>query len=215
MYVYKSHKKGPYVNNYMKNYEHTVCDLLDTKILALSFWGYCSRIELEGRRWDDLSVEQDAAPIMKADVSGGPQFVMAHLNYPAHVRMYSCRHGDASQFSACQARYLERSNSAARQLDAIVRHLEENDPGAILLVYGDHGTMAFMGVKFEDNPTFTVQSHYGVLGGAKSHDCVRRCSRLAPLLVGRGERFGKASQQDHFIWPGQGPRPFHLRGASV
>ena len=87
----------------MKNCEHTVCDLLDTKILALSFWGHCSRIELEGRRWDDLSVEQGAAPIMKADVSGGPQFVMAHLNYPAHVRMYSYRHGDASQFSAYQA----------------------------------------------------------------------------------------------------------------
>ena len=170
--AYFGDKKGPYVDNYMKNYEHTVCDLLDTKIRVLSFWGYCSRIELEERRWDDLSVEhtampleRDAAPIMKVDVSGGPQFVMAHLSYPGHVRMYSYRHGDASQFSAYQARYLERSNSAARQLDAIVRHLEENDPSAILLVYGDHGTMASMGVKFADNPTFTVQSYYGVLGG--------------------------------------------------
>ena len=163
--TYFGNKKGPYVDNYITLYEHTVCGLLDPKIRALSFWGYCSRIDLGGRRWDDLSVHRTAAPILKVDVSDGPQFVMAHLNYPGHVKKSSYRHDDASEFSAYQARYLERSNYAARQLDAIVRHLEENDPGAILLVYGDHGTMASQGVKFEDNPTFVVQANYGVLGG--------------------------------------------------
>ena len=157
-------KKGPYVDNYITPYKHTVCDLLDPKILALSFWGHCSRIGLEGRRWDDPSVHRTAASIMKVDVNGGPQFVMAHLKYPGHVKK-SYRHGNASQFSAYQAKYLEESNLAAGILDVIVRHLEENDPGAILLVYGDHGTMASMGVEFADDPTFTVQANYGVLGG--------------------------------------------------
>ena len=41
--------------------------------------------------------------------------------------------------------------------------MEENDPGAILLVYGDHGTMVSMGAK--NDPTFAVQANYGVLGG--------------------------------------------------
>ena len=163
--TYFGNKKGPYVDNYITIYERTVCGLLDLKIRALSFWGYCSRIDLEGRRWDDLSAHRTAAPVLKVDVSGGPQFIMAHLNYPGHVKKYSYRHGDASAFSAYQARYLESSNFAARQLDAIVRHLEENDPGAMLLVYGDHGTLASQGVKFADNPTFVVQANYGVLGG--------------------------------------------------
>ena len=162
-------KKGPYVDNYITPYKHTVCDLLDPKIQALSFWGHCSRIDLEGRRWDDLSMHRTAASIMKVDVSGGPQFVMAHLKYPGHVTK-SYRHGDASQFSAYQAKYLERSNLAAGILAAIVRHLGENDPGAILLVYGDHGTMASMGVEFADDPTFTVQANYGVLGGVYPRD---------------------------------------------
>ena len=157
-------KKGPYVDNYITPYQHTVCNLLDPKIQALSFWGHCLRIDLEGRRWDDPSMHPTVASIMKVDVSGRPQFVMAYLKYPEHVTK-SYRHGDASQFSAYQAKYLEGSNLAAGILDAIVRHLEENDPGAILLVFGDHGTMASMGVKYEDNPTFVVQSYYGALGG--------------------------------------------------
>ena len=157
-------KKGLYVDNYITPHKHTVCYLLDPKIQALSFWGYCSRIDLEGRGWDDLSKHRTAASILNVDVSGGPQFVMAHLNLPAHVGL-SYRHSDAAQFSAYQARYLERSNLAAGSLDAIVRHLEENDPGAILLVYGDHGTQVAMGLEFKDNPTFVVQANYGALGG--------------------------------------------------
>ena len=154
-------KKGPYVDNYITTDKHTVCDFLDPEVRALSFWGYCSRIEIEGRRWDDLSVEQtamplerNAAPIMKVDVSGGPQFVMAHLNYPRHVDR-SFQAGNASHLETYRSAYLHRSNLAAGILDSIVRHLEENDPGAILLVYGDHGTMS----------AFAIQAVYGVLGG--------------------------------------------------
>ena len=157
------------MDNYVILSAYTVCGLLDPKIRALSFWGYCSLIDpearLRGRRNWNEAVRLTAQAVLNVEVNNRPQFAMIHLYHPAHVKP-SYRHDNASQFSAYQARYLERSNSAARQLDAIVRHLEENDPGAILLVYGDHGTMASMGVKFADNPTFVVQSYYGVLGGA-------------------------------------------------
>ena len=157
-------KKGPYVDNYIMTYKHTVCNLLDPEVRALSFWGYCLRIAFEERNWNDQSVKRTAAPIMKVDVSGGPQFVMAHLNYPGHVGR-SFQRGNASSFETYRSAYLRRSNFAAGILDAIVRHLEENDPGAILLVYGDHGTQVARGLKFRHNPTLVVQAHYGVLGG--------------------------------------------------
>ena len=154
-------KKGPYVDNYIVTHKHTVCDFLDPELRTLSFWGYCSRNALEKRSWNDLSVdvERDAAPIMKVDVSGGPQFVMAHLNYPRHVDA-SFQPGNASDIETYREAYLRRSNLVARQLDAIVRHLEESDPGAILLVYGDHGTIM----------SGTVQANYGVLGGVYPRD---------------------------------------------
>ena len=161
--TYFGNKKGPYVDNYIKMYERTVCGLLDPKIRALAFWGYCLLLDDNDRSWPE-SVRLTAEQILKIDVRDRPQFAMAHLYLPEHVKGWY-RHSDAAEFSAYQARYLERSNMAAGILDAIVRHLEENDPGAILLVYGDHGTMASQGVKFADNPTFVVQTHYGVLGG--------------------------------------------------
>ena len=154
-------KKGPYVDNYITLYKHTVCGLLDPEIRSLAFWGYCSRVELEKRSWGGLSVERTAAPIMKVDVSGSPQFVMAHLNYPGHIG----RAVNAGYFETYRSEYLRRSNLATGILEAIVRHLEENDPGAILLVYGDHGTQVAKGLEIRDNPTLVVQAHYGALGG--------------------------------------------------
>ena len=161
--TYFGNKKGPYVDNYINIYDHTVCGLLNPEVRALAFWGYCRLLDSNVRDWPE-SVRLTAEQILRIDVHDRPQFAMAHLYLPEHVRS-SYRHDDASQFSAYQAAYLERSNLAAGILDDIIRHLEENDPGAILLVSGDHGTMASMGTKFADDPTFTVQANYGVLGG--------------------------------------------------
>ena len=162
-------KKGPYVDNYIKLNEHTVCSLLDPEIRPLAFWGYCSRIGPEEIIQGDLAGERTTASILKVDVSGGPQFAMAHLYYPGHVHRFFQR-DNARHFETFRSKYLRRANFAARQLEAIVRHLEENDPGAILLVYGDHGVLTSgphgsWPVKFADNPTLVVQDAYGVLGG--------------------------------------------------
>ena len=166
--TYFGNKKGPYVDNYVMLSAYTVCGLLDPKIRALSFWGYCSLIDpearLRGRRNWNEAVRLTAQLMLNVEVNNRPQFAMIHLYHPAHVKP-SYRHDNAAQFSAYQASHLERSNLAAGILDDIVRHLDENDPGAILLVYGDHGTMVSMGTKFADDPTFVVQANYGVLGG--------------------------------------------------
>ena len=42
--------------------------------------------------------------------------------------------------------------------------MEDDDPDAILLVYGDHGMFLSKGLEFEDDPTFVFQDNYGVLG---------------------------------------------------
>ena len=43
--------------------------------------------------------------------------------------------------------------------------MDENDPQAILLVYGDHGPFLSNGMAFTAAPEFIVQDHYGALGG--------------------------------------------------
>ena len=97
------------------------------------------------------------------DAGGEPQFTMAHLYIPGHTGT-SYRHDDAAEFERYRARYLRRIETAAGYLDRIVRHVEE-DPGAILLLYSDHGMWLSEGVEFDDDPEFFVQDRYGVLGG--------------------------------------------------
>ena len=238
-------KKGPYVDNYIMTKKYTTCDLLDPKIQALSFWGYCSHIALGKRKWDDLSahkfsvgdpanwaglekrdlddltLHRTAAPIMKVDVRGEPQFVMAYLSYPGHVdrslsarqRQRSRKHTGARIFAAATLR-----PESWTPLFAIWRRTipapscwctATTALGCPRLFRPNMACWAAFILATPARPGLTRRRR------RKLHDRVRRRSRLAPLLVRRGERSGAASQQDSFWWPGRGPRLFHLRGASV
>ena len=107
-----------------------------------------------------MSAEQ----ITKVNADDKPQFVMASLYAPGHTGQ-SFRYDDAEQIEVFRREYIDGSETAARYLDLIIRHLEENDPGAILLVFGDHGPILSRGLQFEDDPEFVVQDNYGILGG--------------------------------------------------
>ena len=114
-----------------------------------------------------------AERITKVNADDKPQFVMAHLYAPGHAGN-SFRYDDAEQFEEFRAVYIDWSERAARYLDLIIRHLEENDPDAILLVYGDHGLFLSQGLQFEDDPGFVFQDHYGILGGVYPRDTCAR-----------------------------------------
>ena len=171
---YFGRQKGPYIDNYITFLDNTLCDLLDSGIGDISFWGYCrffggeqgNRKLMAGHYSEPLFV---ADHVTKISANDGPQFVIAHLWSPGHADR-PFRYDDAAQLEEYRAFYLEGSKRAASYLELITRHLEENDPDAILFVYGDHGTLVSQGVKFEDNPGFVVQDHYGVLGGVYPHD---------------------------------------------
>ena len=158
-------KKGQHIDNYVTVYDKSVCRLLDAGIRGLSFWGYC----LFGRGdWfaaSDVSAEQ----ITKMRVDARPQFVMAHLFAPGHTDT-DFQYGNTEQFEEFKAIYIQSIERAARYLGLIIRHLEENDPGAILLVYGDHGLYLSRGLRFKDDPEFVFQDTYGILGGVYPHD---------------------------------------------
>ena len=158
--TYFGRRKGPYVDNYVTFEKNTVCNLLDASIRDLAFWGYCRFFD-GSYDWDNmLSAER----VTKVSGDNGPQFVMAHLYPPGHVDK-SFRYDNAEHLEKFRAKYVRESEKAARYLELIIRHLEANDPNAILLVYGDHGLLVSQGLGFEDNRGFVVQDNYGVLGG--------------------------------------------------
>ena len=164
---YFGDEKGEYINNYFTFLNNTICNLLDAGIRDFSFWGYCrfsdDRANLLTAR--DMSAEQ----IIKVNADDKPQFVMAHLYEPGHTDN-SFRYDDAEQFEEFRREYINGIERAARYLDLIIRHLEENDPDAILLVYGDHGLFLSEERQFEDDPVFVFQDHLGILGGVYPRD---------------------------------------------
>ena len=95
---------------------------------------------------------------------------MAHIAVPGHAH-HPYRYDDQAQRNAEIRRYAQTLNgSATRNLEAILEHLKNNDPDAILYVYGDHGAWLSLGMSFEDNPTFFVQDRLGILGGVYPPD---------------------------------------------
>ena len=160
-------RKGPYIDNYVTFDNNTVCGLLDDGIREWAFWSYC--------RFFDGSYDSEerftpvAEQVTKVNAKDGPQFVIAYLYTPGHAGK-SFRYDNAEHLGAYQTDYLTNSLDAANYLELIIRHLAENDPTAILFVFGDHGPWLSRGLDFEDNPEFFVQDRFGIVGGIYPRD---------------------------------------------
>lgn len=171
--------KGPFVDHYFIPGAPQLCRLLDERFHGVSFWGYCAlvgrhhpgRAEITGaaryetyRRMINHLVYDVRSRSRKR-----PQFAMAHVYAPGHTSR-SYHHDDEHYFRGFRWHYLRGSNDAAFFLNELLLHLDEHDPEAILLVYGDHGPLLSRNVRFADAPNFVVQDHFGVLGGVYPRD---------------------------------------------
>lgn len=159
--------KGPYIDHYVNRSDIGVCSLLDAAIQPIAFWGYCTL----QREAQPRSLAEVLVYFKSLTTNERPQFLVAHFDGPGHTYP-TYRYDDQAQRNAEIRRYSQslRNGSAARDLAAILEHLKNNDPDAILYVYGDHGPGLSQGVSFEDNPTFVVQDRFGVLGGVYPPD---------------------------------------------
>ena len=159
--------KGPYIDHYITFEKNTVCNLLEAGMQDVSFWGYCRFFDGSNDLKNMLTVEQ----VTRVSSNKGPQFALAHISIPSHTGS-SFRYGNMEQFERFRSKYIALCEEASRYLELIIRHLEDNDPNSILLVYGDHGPFVSRGLEIDNNPKFVVQDHYGVLGGVyPPHAC--------------------------------------------
>ena len=161
--VYLGKYKGPHIDHYTNRTDFSVCSLLDAAIQPIAFWGYCAFPE--EARWRSF-----AKYLESLTANERPQFLMAHIGVPGHTDN-RFHYGDQAQRNIEIRRYARRlDGEATRYLEAILEHLKNNDPDAILYVYGDHGPQIYKGMSFEDNPTLFVQDRLGVLGGVYPPD---------------------------------------------
>ena len=160
--TYLGRYKGPYIDHYTRHSEGGVCNLLNSAVQPVSFWGYCALLR-EARQ---LSPVEYIEYLERSTANERPQFLMAHVIVLKHT-FPPYRYDDQAQRNV-EIRLYSQSlldSTATRYLEAILKHLKNNDPDAILYVYGDHGPWLSRGVSFKENPTFVVQDRFGVLGG--------------------------------------------------
>ena len=180
---YLGHTKGPYIDNYVVNMKSgTMCALLGDDVRKWAFWGYC-RITGANLTRDEVMPPGDF--LVRELTSVGkdrPQFVIAHIYMPGHTSK-SFRYHNLKDRERFAESYVRKSNEAASYLERIVDHLRDNDPTAILFVYGDHGMGLSRGMQIDEDPTFYLQDRFGVLGGVFPRD---RCGQYFDETEAKG-----------------------------
>ena len=157
--------KGPYLDNYITVKKGIVCTKLDENLRPLSFWGYC---HLAGVM-DGSGFQSVVENIMSAGAGDGPQSILASMYIPGHTGK-TFHYADEESLQRYKISYMRRSNEAVSYLSQLIDHVEHDDPGSALFVFGDHGTYVSRGLKRDDDPAFYLQDRYGILGGVYPAD---------------------------------------------
>ena len=177
------HSQGPYIDNYVINRKTWgVCARLDEGIRRWAFWGYCRILEASWPQDAGLSRGDFLLQELTGLESRKPQFVVAYLYMPGHTSN-TFSYGDEEDRKKYKEYYHRESDKAGSYLNQIIEHLGNNDPNAILFVFGDHGAVLSRGMDVEDDPTFFLQDRFGILGGVYPPD---RCAEYFDETESKG-----------------------------
>lgn len=96
-----------------------------------------------------LSVEQHIELIKdRVDAiknGNGPGFIFTHINFPGHT-LLNHDYRDSEAIASFAGLTRERIPQIKRYFEAVFDHIVENDPDAVILVYGDHGAWISRGM---------------------------------------------------------------------
>ncbi len=174
---YFGEHKGLYVDNYYINMQRSAaCEFIDEDINHLVFFGACRIISSDWGRnlitsiidtefGNKLSQLEYLLSKMRAGVADGrPQIFFGYIYHPGHSPL-DYNHNDIPQRDLYRDRYAKNAPTTAKIIETLVDFIQEEDEGAILAVFGDHGTWLTRGAKILEDPKFFILDRYAVLGG--------------------------------------------------
>jgi len=160
--------QGPYVDFYGVASVGGICNRVETR---LGFLGYCTRQMLAVMRWLVPAIDRAASGpphldfvlerIRVAARDGNPWLTLAYLPSPGHVDMAHDNHR-ASDRDAFRETFNRNQIAVAREIETVIATIRELDPGAIVLVFGDHGPMLTRNQTLEEDPEFFVLDHHAI-----------------------------------------------------
>ena len=164
---YMGKERGPYIDNYVVTNSESICTKLGRPVAAVSFYGYCSIRPLFDPIWPIQRAEASQRIVenmLQRSKFRRPQLVLAHVFLPMHAwaGFDMEKQSDMTQFTAF---YLANTEIAAGLLAQVVDHLQENDPSAVLFVFGDHGPWLTKSLNREENWPLAITDRQATAAG--------------------------------------------------
>jgi hypothetical protein len=169
--------KGPYVDDYIREsmdllekndsiYQSDICryqGMRSEEVLQL--FGICKFARAINNKavknsWP-VSVFKRIGEKGKSEESW---LTLHHIYRPIGHTWKGYRHEKESDRKSFRDYYKEGSNNLTKLLPKLIGEIRDNDPRAIVFLFGDHGTYTSRGINCEDDPDFCVQDKYGIYG---------------------------------------------------
>lgn len=172
-------EKGPFIDNYYRSESKGACEFIEGNSRLYAFFGYCKidrpRVqELLGMsspsKGPATSPDQFLISKMAEGLSSPlPHVFLGYIYLPGHTQK-DFNYDNPEMLNDYRQFYEMRSKLAKRAIERLVNFIDENDPNAILYVFGDHGPWLSRREKFSKNAEFFIQDRHGVYGGIYPKD---------------------------------------------
>lgn len=171
---YFGEQKGPYVDHYLFGAGYSVCSFMLPWEAKLAFLGACN-LRSDWKPMTAGDYNRTEAPVdllldYLAEMQGRsrPQLLFAHISPPEHTpNDYA---GSEAELASFRDYYREISVTAADNMRKVTDAIRTREAEAIIFVFGDHGIWLSRRTLAADDPSFTVQDRYAVLGGVQPAD---------------------------------------------
>lgn len=175
---YMGARQGPFVDHYYWGDGYSACQNMSPTQRRWSFFGMCSLgAPLRAYQSAASTPRPSGFALLLATIEDiskrneGPQVFFGHAPPLGHTSM-DFRDGP-EQTPEFARRYASLSQRAASNLQRLVDLIRNQDPTALLFVFGDHGIWLSRGHDMASDPAFFVQDRYAVAAGVYPAD---RCA---------------------------------------
>ena len=192
--------KGPHMDYYHVRVPFSLCSYLADTAARFGFWGYCHMLssllvnnvfglaEFFGKNYGEWLRDQFARSLKSQQHS----FSIVYIYTPRHTPADYA--GRPEQFADYRQFFNRQKHQAADYIRILAGFIRDNDPGALLFIFGDHGVkltnmQSWEGQKDKTARAFFIHDRYGVLGGVHPKDACSEWQDLGvyvtPAKVGR------------------------------
>jgi len=176
------HKVGRHVDNYHVNSTNkiTACQFIDQTIERLAFFGACKFYKKQyltfllskkadhkdGKKRKISSEDFLISKMREGKKVNTPQIFLAYIYHPGHTPK-AFNHNNKKQLSEYVEQHNKKSSRTRQIMAQLLTFIKEEDPNAILMIFGDHGAWLSRveKIKSTKSKTFFIQDRYAVLGG--------------------------------------------------